>query len=210
MSDRQFAAFSIKALEKLFDESRKQLDILQSIAAELVQHRKTARAKKLLERVVQAVGVFGSLELPEEDEPWSSYERGLSDAERAYILRCPAGLLSDQMSSMSQWEQGMELARVSEHTMVPYIRKAIEEQGINFKHSSDAFGLAVRLACFEIRVGAIQNWPSFALLFRKMLGAKAIPWLPMLFMSAVTAPDIDRFPFDLEQVLAFRDHYRGW
>ena len=208
MNGRQFGTFSIEALEKLFDESRKQLNILQSIAAELVQHRKTNRAKKLLERVVQAIAVFGSIEPPEEDEPWSSYERGLSDAERAHILRCPAVQLKPNSNSLPLWEQGADLARVSEHTMVPFVRKIIEERGITLKHSSDAYAMAARLAAFEVRTGAIKNWPSFALLFRKMFGEKAIPWLPMLFMAAVAAPDIERVPVDFEEVLAFRDWLR--
>jgi hypothetical protein len=205
MSERQFANFSIETLEKLFDESRKQLNVLQSIAAELVQHRKTSRAKKLLERVVQAIGIFESIELSEDDEPWSSYERKLTDAERAHILRCPAGQLSSNMASMPLWEQGAELARVSEHILVPHIRKTIEERGIALIHNFEGYGLASRLACFEVRVGPVKSWHSFALLFRKLLGEKAVPWLPMLYLSAIAAPDISPAPNDFDEVLAFRD-----
>ena len=171
-------------------------------------HRSTPRAKKLQERVLQALSVFASVPAPPEDPPWSEYERQLTDAERAYILRSPAGY-SLNLEGLALWQQGIELARQSEHMLVPSIIKALEERGILLKLNSDAFGLAARLAAFEIRHKTVESWPAFALLFRKMLGEKVIPWLPALYLAAHGFSDVNREIPDLAAVLDFRNNYAG-
>jgi len=207
VSDRRFANFSVETLEKLFDESRKQVDVVNSIAAELSSHRTSRRARQLLDRVTQAIAVFGNLEEPEEEEPWSTYERQISDAERAYILRSPVDAKQiDQ--ALPLWSVGIELARVDEHTLARHVRTVLEQRGSNLMHVSDEFGYAARVACFELRNGHVQSWQGFALLFRKMLGENGVPWIPMLFLAAVAAPDIISFEFDFEEVLRFRDEHR--
>ena len=56
MSQRRFLSYSIEALEMLFDEQRQSTPTLELIEQEL-RLRRSKRAKKLLERVVQAIGV---------------------------------------------------------------------------------------------------------------------------------------------------------
>ena len=56
MSQRRFLSYSIEALEMLFDEQRQSTPTLELIEQEL-RVRRSKRAKKLLERVVQAIGV---------------------------------------------------------------------------------------------------------------------------------------------------------
>ena len=208
MTHRRFASFSIIALEKLFDEKRLVLPELEAISAELA-FRTTTRSTKLKERVLQAIAVFGSIAPPEDDPPWSGYERSLNDAERSLILNAPVIALAKNLNALPLLNQGTHLARASEHTMVPHFRKEIEERGLDFKLSSDAFGLATRLAIFELGNGPVQRWPSFALLFRKMLGQKSVPWLPMLFLAAVSSPDLVSIDIDLAEIIAFRDDHRS-
>ena len=107
MSERRFASFGIEALEKLFDESRNSKAVLQSIGAELL-HRKTGRAAKLLTRVEQAISVCQETGSGDDDEPWSSYERRISDTERACIPHSPV-TLSSTISRASLLETGIDL-----------------------------------------------------------------------------------------------------
>ncbi len=206
MSERRFAEFSIAALEKLFDENRKLLPTLHSIAAEL-KFRKTKRAADLAKRVAQAVAVFDRLAPPEEEEPWSRYERGLSDAERAYILDSPSGLSPGITQGMSLWDEGVRLARSSEHTLVPAVRESLENRGIGFKLNAEGYGLAMRLAAFELRTESVARWPAFALLFRKMLGEKAVPWLPSLYLGAIALEPRMDVSAELEEIFWFRDEF---
>lgn len=56
MSDRMLAKFSIDQLEQLFGEKRKDKDFLETLLVEL-SFRSTKRAKRLKQRVLQALGV---------------------------------------------------------------------------------------------------------------------------------------------------------
>ncbi len=204
MSERRLANFGIEALEKLFDESRSSKDVLQSIGAELF-YRKTSRAEKLLARVEQAISVCretggggGN------DEPWASYERRISDAERACIASSPV-TLSSTVSGASLLETGIDLARRSEHTLVPHVRERLDRLGADFLVNDEVYGTCMRLAAFELRNGNVKSWPAFALLFRKMLGDRVIPWLPSLFLEAVGTAEMPRVELDLEEVLGFRE-----
>jgi hypothetical protein len=206
MSERRFATFSIDQLEKLFDDSRKQLDVLETLAGEL-SHRKSKRANDLKQRVVQAMATFGKMPPPIEDELWYSYEQSLTDEERAYILRSPALLDSVSSQNLSLWNQGLEVARQSEHTLVPHVARVIAEGGLGLKVNSDAYGLALRLAAFEIRNKCVTRWPVFALLFRKILGEGIIAWLPSLYLAAHAMEPQSPIREELDEVLAFRDQF---
>ena len=204
MTARRFAAFSIEQLEKHFDESRKVLSELNSLATEL-QHRKSKRAQDLSRRVAQVISVFGNLETPEDDFPWSDYERSLTQAERACIVHSPSTTQSHAANQKNLWSQGLELARVGEHMLLPAIRQSIDENGISLAVNAEAFGLAMRLAAFEVRNTRMTRWPAFALLFRKLLGENAIPWLPALWLGALgLQPDLD-IKVDLNDVNSFRE-----
>ena len=204
MTERRFANFGIEALEKFFDESRSSKDVLQSIGAELF-YRKTGRAAKLLGRVEQAISVCQETDGGgDDDEPWASYERRISDSERACIANSPA-ILSSTVSGASLLETGLDLARQSEHTLVPHVREKLDRLGANFKLNDKVYGTCMRLAAFELRNGNVTSWPAFALLFRKMLGDCVIPWLPSLFLGAVGTAGVPRVKFDLDEVLGFRE-----
>jgi hypothetical protein len=203
---RQFVNNKIESLEALFDESRHSETILNVLAQELAV-RSSKRAKNLHERVVQALAVLDKKPMPEDEEPWSGFERSLSDAERAYILRSPANRLPSAYSGMSLWEQGIEQARVSEHMLVPGIVKSLDEKGRELKVNSDGYGLAMRLAQFEIRNSFVTSWPAFALLFRKMLGPEIVPWLPSLYLGAIMALHGNSAVIDLIDIVSFRDEF---
>ena len=203
MSERRFANFGIEALERFFDESRSSKDVLQSIGAELF-YRKTGRAARLLARVEQAISVCQETGGGDDnDEPWASYEQRISDAERACIANSPV-TLNGMGSGASLLEAGFDLARQSEHTLVPHLRERLDRLGADFKLNDEVYGTCMRLAAFELRNGNVIGWPAFALLFRKMLGDRVIPWLPSLFLGAVGTADMPRVEFDLDEVLGFR------
>ena len=183
MSERRFAGFTVEALEKLFDENREVLPTIQSIAAEL-KFRTTKRAKDLELRVGQAIAVFGSLDAPDEDEPWSTYERGLTDVERAVILASPMSTFSSASGALPLFGEGAVFWRRSEHMLIEAIAGDLENGFSVCLDASDSYGLAVRLAQFELANEFVTRWPAFALLFRKMLGEKAVPWLPSLYLGA--------------------------
>lgn len=208
MSERRFAGFTVEALEKLFDENRKVLPTLESIAAELT-FRKTKRAKDLELRVGQAIAVFGSLDSPDEEEPWSTYERGLTAVERAVILASPMSTFSSSSGELSLFGEGMVFWRRSEHVLIEAIAGDLEKGFTSLLDASDTYGLAVRMAQFELANKFVTRWPAFALLFRKMLGEKAVPWLPSLYLGAAAfVPGFDLRP-DLDEVLRFRDRFVG-
>ena len=204
MSERRFANFGIEALEKLFDESRSSKDVLQSIGAELF-HRKTNRAAKLLARVEQAISVYQETAGGGSDkEPWASYEHRISGAERACIANSPV-THSSAVSGTSLLEIGFDLGRKNEHTLVPDVREKLDRLGADLLVNDEAYGTCMRLAAFELRNENVTSWPAFALLFRKMLGDRVVPWLPSLFLGAVGIAGVPKVEFDLEEVLGFRE-----
>ncbi|MFO1033485.1 MAG: hypothetical protein U1E15_05175 [Hyphomicrobiales bacterium] len=205
MSERRFAGFTIEALEKLFDENRKVLPTLESIAAELA-YRKTKRAKDLQARVAQAIGVFGSLETPENDEPWSTYERGLTDRERAVILASPMTSFAPNAHG-DLFDDSLAFWRRSEHLLLEIVWPAFETDTPQIGADTDIYGLVMRMAEFELSRETVSRWPAFALLFRKMLGENALPWLPSLYLGAAAlVPGFD-IRTDLDELLAFRDKF---
>ena len=203
---RKFGNFAIEALEKLFDENRLVVAVLVGIAEELT-HRSSKRAADLAKRVTQAHAVLDKREPPEDEEPWSSYERSLTDAERALILRSPAFAEPEIYKGIPLWQQSREIARYSEHMLVPAITKSIDELGLALIHNADTYGLALRLAAFELRNEHVTRWPAFALLFRKMLGEKAVPWLPSLYLAAIGLEPNWRNDADFEDVVRFRNEF---
>ena len=207
MTHRRLAHYSIEALERLFDMSRERLSTLETLETELSVHRRMSRSKKLLARVIQAISVLSKPQHPLEplEEIWIAYEAHLSDEERKYIQESPVQLLDRMPEGLDGWQESLWLARHSEHTMVPHLRKSLMEQGRVLKHNSDCYGMMMRLAAFEIRNRSVTSWECFALLFFKMFGEDVVPWLPSLFLGAVGFEQEHRPTFTLEEIYDFRE-----
>ena len=206
MTHRRLANYSIKALERLFDMSRERLSTLETLEAELSIHRKMPRSKKLLARVIQAIAVMPKPQHPADplEEIWIAYEAHLTEEERSYIQQSPVQLMDQKPDGLDSWQEGLWLARHSEHTLIPHLRKSLVENGRAFKTNSDCYGLLMRLAAFEIRNHRVTNWECFALLFLKMFGDEVLPWLPSLFLGAVGLEQESQPNFTLEEIYDFR------
>ena len=57
---------------------------------------------------------------------------------------------------------------------------------------AEFFRPALRAAIWDLQFGAIRTYAQFEFLYSRLLGDRAIPFLPSLFAAAALSPSLDR------------------
>jgi hypothetical protein len=182
-------------------------------AIEALPERTDENAKCTLERARQLLAELPKEPLIPHDDKFGFldvYQSLLSKVEWDYISQSPLELDSNVGVSIHDPSYTFRISRISEHTMVPYVRKELVTRGTNLIHNSDSYGMALRLAAFELRWTLFLGWHGFALLMFKMLGAEVVPWIASLYLAAyaLERPD-DLAGIELDEVLSFAKDYQS-
>ena len=140
------------------------------------------------------------------------------------VRYCAARLTALGFPTDREWLKGEPdivevLCGADQRKMAAEARKSLPQTHAVWE-TSDFYRCAIPLAIFDVTTGPMGRFEYFELLYLRILGEEGRPWLPSLYLAAITAPhllpdfrikyfnrfDADRL--DVEQEIADREALR--
>lgn len=85
---------------------------------------------------------------------------------------------------------GLWFARMSAYYSLPAARAAVPKSMAHWE-LSPFLAAAIMPAVLDLTQGEVDDYPAFRFLYERLLGERAVDWLPSLYLAAAAVPNID-------------------
>ncbi|MCB1440668.1 MAG: hypothetical protein KDJ63_12920 [Nitratireductor sp.] len=126
----------------------------------------------------------------------------LTPVERVLLGRTPTAHAKDREQEVAFLPAGLEDLRFAAH-MDRHRITSLLKRGTDVQVNPEGFGLALKLAAFELSHEGITTWAGFVLIMQKLVGDQILPWLPALYRAAAALPGAKVPAFAAGDIAAF-------